>query len=246
MSTGMPVPYVSSIIISTALVAYGYTMMVRNRRRREAERMLPDFLRDLSDYLSFGLPMADALRNLSESNYGPLSGNLATVNRLVAGGTPVSRAILSLSRGLGSVQVERVSSLISVAADAGGSSPQVIRSVADFAQRLQAVANNRSAEMKNYLLIMAVATAVFIFVIVIMEVRFLDAISAFSLSSGTLLHGFGYHAISSAFNLGLLVSSAFSGFISGLIVEDRPGAALFYSGLFLLASSLVLLAVVLA
>lgn len=159
----------------------------------------------------------------------------------------MSRAILSLSRGLGSVQVERVSSLISVAADAGGSSPpQVIRSVADFAQRLQAVANNRSAEMKNYLLIMAVATAVFIFVIVIMEVRFLDAISAFSLSSGTLLHGFGYHAISSAFNLGLLVSSAFSGFISGLIVEDRPGAALFYSGLFLLASSLVLLAVVLA
>ena len=45
----------------------------RVKRIEEAERRLPDFLRDLAGHTNFGTPMSEAILRSAENKYGPLS-----------------------------------------------------------------------------------------------------------------------------------------------------------------------------
>ncbi len=231
-----------AISVSIFLIPVGYLFNKKQNAIKDAERRLPDFLRDLSNYSIFGLPMAEAIKMTASNDYGHLSPEIRDLENKISVGLPVDEALGTFGDKTGSADIRRVGRIIRKASESGNNTYDVVTLISDFNAQMALMRDTRRAEMQNYILVLLIALGVFIFVILIIDIGFFPKIKSTTFGSLGLPGSTNLRpVIERIFDAGIYVQGVGIGAISGLLKDGRMRSGIFMIGAILLVSALILI-----
>lgn len=228
------------IAISVFVIPTGYVRRTRNSRIAEARKRVSDFLRDLSEYTMYGTPLSEAVLLVSRNNYGALNPEVRSLVSSVSVGTPVEEALRHFGNMLKDPEIQRFGVILQKSGESGSNTSDVIAMVSRFSSQMQLLNDERNAEMKNYNLILLISFAIFLIVMLVIDVRFFDAIHIQN-SSGFLFHSAGSLVLKNIFNTGIYVEAIGIGTIIGLIRDRNAVSGFMETGAMLFVSAVILL-----
>lgn len=231
-----------AILASIFLIPVGYVYDKQQGSIKDAERRLPDFLRDLSNYSIFGLPMAEAIKMTASNDYGHLSPEIRDLENKISVGLPVDEALETFGDKTGSADIRRVGRIIRKASESGNNTYDVVTLISDFNAQMALMRDTRRSEMQNYILVLLIALGVFIFVILIIDIGFFPQIKSTNLGSLGLPGSTNLRpVIERIFDGGIYVQGVGIGAISGLLRDGRMRSGMLITGAILLVSALILI-----
>jgi len=174
-SVDLPFDWIDWVIFALLgmLIPYGFYASAREAETREIEMRLPDFLRDVAEAGRFGMTLADAIVVASAGRYGRLTPEIKKMAAQIEWGVPASEAIRLFSERVKTPLVNRMSSIIMKANDAGGNVADVLTMVSHDAKETILTEQERGVEMQTYVLVVYIAFFVFIATIIILQGQFL-------------------------------------------------------------------------
>jgi flagellar protein FlaJ len=156
---------------------YGFYVAWKNKRTREIELRLPDFLRDVAEAGRFGMTLAEAIKVASRGRYGPLTPEIKRMASQIDWGVPATEALRLFAERVNTPLVTRMITIIIKANDAGGSVADVLTMVAHDARETMLDANERSVNMSTYTVVIYIAFFVFLATIFILNTTFLPSMA---------------------------------------------------------------------
>lgn len=90
-----PLEWIDFVFIGLMIITgpYGFYTSSRQRRIRDIEARLPDFLRDVAEAGRFGMTLAEAIKAASKGRYGRLSPEIRRMAAQIDWGVPASDAM---------------------------------------------------------------------------------------------------------------------------------------------------------
>ncbi len=167
---------------------YGFYMAKRQRKIRDIEKRLPDFLRDVAEAGRFGMTLAEAIVVAAHGRYGVLTAEIKRMAAQIDWGVAATDALRLFGERVKTPLVERVVSIIIKASDAGGEVADVLTMVSHDAKEFQLTEEERKINMSTYIAVIYISFAVFIVTIWILGVTFLPKMqeAAAEISGGEL------------------------------------------------------------
>ncbi|MCL5787207.1 MAG: type II secretion system F family protein [Candidatus Thermoplasmatota archaeon] len=231
----------STILLIILLLPFGMADFAETKKLQEAERRIPDFLRDLAGHTTFGTPVSEAILRSSGNDYGPLNEEVRHVASLISIGVPVENALDGFGTILGDQTIARVGKILKKASESGSNTADVISMISSFTTQTYLMRESRAADMQNYSMVMAVSYGVFLFVILMLDLDFFTQLKPSGISGSTLSPGVAsFPVIERIFSLGIIVQSLTSGLISGVFRDGRLVSGAMIAGVLLLISFVVL------
>lgn len=160
------------IAISVALIPSGIYDYVRNKRIREIENRLPDFLRDVAEASRFGMTLADAIVSASKGRYGILTNEIRKMAYQIQWGVPVGVALESFLSRASTPLTKRIVSTIIKSNEAGGNVSDVLNMVANYSREVQQLNKEKFSQLSSYTVVLLIAYGVFLVTILILNVQF--------------------------------------------------------------------------
>ncbi len=149
-------------LIISILPYAGYSFL-KNRAVREIENQFPSFLNDLAESKRGGMTLLRALESARESDYGRLNNEIEKVHNQMTWGVPFPQVMQRFSRRMSDSSVVQESlSIIIQSFESGGNITDTIDSVAEDADQLREVIQEKDAQLKQQLVIMYVIFFLFI------------------------------------------------------------------------------------
>ncbi|MFQ3308206.1 MAG: archaellum biogenesis protein FlaJ (TadC family) [Candidatus Nanohaloarchaea archaeon] len=149
-------------LIMSVLPYSGYSFL-KNRAIREIENQFPSFLNDLAESKRGGMTLLRALESARESDYGRLNNEIEKVHNQMTWGVPFPEVMERFSRRMSASSVVQQSlSIIIQSFQSGGNITATIESVAEDADQLREVIQEKDAQLKQQLVIMYVIFFLFI------------------------------------------------------------------------------------
>lgn len=227
------------VALAIFMIPTGLERRIRNSRISDARKRISDFLRDLSEYTMYGTPLSEAVLHISKNDYGSLNEDVRELVSSISVGTPVEEALRHFGGSLHDPEIERFGIILQKSGESGSNTSDVISLVSRFSSQMQLLNDERNAEMKNYNLILVVSFAVFLFVMVVIDVRFFDAINISS-SGGFLFQSAGAGLLKRIFDTGIYIEALGIGLIIGLIKDRHFVTGFMETGAMLLVSAIIL------
>ncbi len=225
--------------LAILMIPFGYIRTTYRAGIRDTDSRLHDLLRDLSDYVMFGVPLSEGFRRVASNNYGPLNKEIESVIRKLDSGLPVEDALSGFGNFSGSMNARRVGNLLRESSKSGSNSSDVIALISEFMSQIEIFRYQTENERKNYDLILIISFAVFLIVIVIIEVSFFNSVRPTS-GSGIFLAHPDVKAIKAALDLGLYVEAGGIAITMGVVRDRNPFSGFLEGGFMLLISALLL------
>ncbi|MGC8546499.1 MAG: type II secretion system F family protein [Thermoplasmata archaeon] len=158
--------------ISIALIPPGIYDYIRNKRIREIENRLPDFLRDVAEASRFGMTLADAIVSASKGRYGILTNEIRKMAYQIEWGVPVGVALESFLSRASTPLTKRIVSTIIKSNEAGGNVSDVLNMVANYSREVQQLNKEKFSQLSSYTVVLLIAYGVFLVTILILNVQF--------------------------------------------------------------------------
>lgn len=151
----------------------GFYVSHKQKQIERIERRLPDFLRDVSEAGRFGMTLADAIVVSAGGKYGELTPEIQKMAAQIKWGVPANKALELFSNRVDTDLVNRVVAIITKANEAGGNVADVLTMVSQDAKEVHKSEDEQRIAMTSYLAVIYIAFAVFIVVIIILNMQFL-------------------------------------------------------------------------
>ena len=226
----------------------GFYMSAKEKRVREIETRLPDFLRDVAEAGRFGMTLADAIVVASSGRYGRLTPEIKKMAAQIEWSVPASEAIKLFSERVKTPLVNRMASIIMKANDAGGNVADVLSMVSHDAKETILTQEERGVTMQTYVLVVYISFFVFIATILILQGQFLPKmeqagkqVSAAAEKQGVgEIPGVSIHVgiiptISFIFLLSVIVHAVGDGLLAGVIQKGSIPIGMRHSFIMLVA-----------
>jgi len=218
--------------ILSAIGPFGFYEYAQFRKMNLMEERFPEFLRDLSESRKAGMTMARAVENSAKGDYGLLTPEVKKMAVQISWGVSFVESLRRFGERIQTPLVQRTTSLVIKASEAGGKISDVIDAAAKNVREIKILQADRKMEMQMYLLIIYVAFFVFLAVIIILSATFLPefakataasgAKSVGSISFGNInLEEYKFIYLSTA-----LVQAIGNGAVAGMLGEGRISAGL--------------------
>lgn len=232
--------FVISVAIAVPSLIYGSMDYIEVQKIYSAEKKLPDLLRDLSNFTSFGIPLSEAFQRIRANSYGGLTSGVRKVSSLVSSGVGLDEAIRDLGSGIKSSKVAMVSKILQKSNESGSNTSDVIWILSEFTTQSELLRQSRIAEMKNYNLVMIISFAVFLFVILFLDIRFLQVMLTHGVETGSFIAGnLSSRNIENAFSVGVMTQAIAIGIISGILRDIRLSSGILLTGILIAATTVV-------
>ena len=155
-------PIIAIVVFMVVLdVTLGYPYILASRRISSIEDALPDALKQLADTLKAGGTYEYALREISTSEYGPLSKEMENVLRKMEEGENLEDSLNSFSKNVNSILVKRTIAIINDAIKAGAGLADVLDEIADDVRAMHRISKERiSGTMLQVIFIVAAGSFV--------------------------------------------------------------------------------------
>ena len=149
------------------IVPYFYFRYQRFRNLREMEERFPDFVRDLMDVLASGLPLHEAIKNVSRINYGALSKEIKKMANQLSWNVNVIKVLEQSQKRLKKSPIlTKIIRIMIETYKSGGSIPDTLSSLSNTLSTIQETEKERASLMKQYVIAVYVISFVFIGIIV--------------------------------------------------------------------------------
>jgi len=183
----LPLDWIDWVIyaILAMIGPYGFYMAARQKRIKQIEERLPEFLRDVAEAGRFGMTLADAIVVASTGRYGMLTPEIKKMAAQIEWGVPANEALRLFSERVRTPLVQRMTSIIMKASDAGGNVADVLTMVSHDARENILTESEKSIEMGTYVAVIYIAFGVFLATIIILTASFLPTMR----DAGTQLEG---------------------------------------------------------
>ncbi|NIO37973.1 hypothetical protein GTO27_09760 [Candidatus Bathyarchaeota archaeon] len=188
------IAWVASIFIATALILFGYIMFwgtivfdelvffavvigvipptildyVDYQWRRDVDEQMPDLFRSIVQAQETGMPLPQALEEVSKRDYGPLTNELKKMTAQMSWGRTFEEALLTLQERVDTLLMRRTVPMITEAARSGGRVEEIFDPLGKFIQTTLLLNEERRNQTRPYTAIIYVAFFVFLFTIIML------------------------------------------------------------------------------
>jgi len=192
-SLRIPFEWIDWVIFAILVIIgpYGFYMAAKQKRIKLIEERLPDFLRDVAEAGRFGMTLAEAIVVASSGRYGTLTPEIKKMAAQIEWGVPANEALRLFAERVKTPLVQRMTSIIMKASDAGGNVADVLTMVAHDARENILSDAEKSIVMGTYVAVIYISFGVFIATIVILTASFLPQMKL----AGEQLASFGDEAV---------------------------------------------------
>ncbi|MFB6352979.1 MAG: type II secretion system F family protein [Halobacteriales archaeon] len=218
-----------------ALVVYGVFYELRARYLADIERLLPEFLNELSERHEVGISLGKSIQDMGARDMGRLNDEIDRMLRDLRLGSAATDVLRRFANRVRSPVVTRVVVLLTAASETAERLGPVIEALAERAMLAQRLNRERQVEMSLYVVIIYVAFFVFLVILAVLNDIFLPQIPQGGLGVG----GFGpkdfdpveyktlfYHAS--------VIQAVFGGLVGGKMSEGRVSAGVKHAVVMLL------------
>jgi flagellar protein FlaJ len=147
----------------------GFYNHLKDKRRKEVEDHLPDFLRDIANSSASGMTIYDSIRSASQGDYGALTPELKMMAAQLSWSIPVDEALTNFAKRINTDEVKRLAITINKALEIGGNTTSVFNAAAREIDQIKRVEQQRRAEMSMYSIVIFISFFVFLAVILILN-----------------------------------------------------------------------------
>jgi len=154
----------------------GFYNHMKEKRKREVQERLPDFLRDIANSSASGMTIFDSIRSASEGDYGALTPELKMMVSQFSWGIPVDEALNNFAKRINTDEIKRLAITINKALEIGGNTSTVFNAAAKEIDQIVRVEQQRRLEMSMYSMVIFISFFVFLAVILIINSTIFAAI----------------------------------------------------------------------
>ena len=217
--------------ILSAIGPFGFYEYARFRKMSLMEERFPEFLRDLSESRKAGMTMARAVEMSAKGDYGYLTPEIRRMAIQISWGVSFTDALRRFGDRIKTPLVQRTTSLVVKASEAGGKISDVIDAAAKNVREIKILQAERKMEMQMYLLIIYVAFFVFLAVIMILAATFLPEFAKATEAAGSGVGSISFGNVKLdeykfVYICTALVQAVGNGAVAGLLGEGKMAAGL--------------------
>jgi len=154
----------------------GFYNHSKEKRKKEVQQRLPDFLRDIANSSASGMTIFDSIRTASEGNYGALTPELKMMVSQLSWGISIEDALNNFAKRINTSEVKRLAITINKALEIGGNTSSVFNAAAKEIDQVVRVEQQRRIEMSMYSMVIFISFFVFLAVILIINSTIFAAI----------------------------------------------------------------------
>lgn len=154
---------VISYLISLAIgifVVYGLVIIKKNKRKKELESVLADYLQIVAANLSAGMPIDQALWYAVRERFGVLAEQVEVVARKVMGGIDLEQALADLAKSYDSDLLNKSVILLIEGLKSGGEMTSIVNKIAWNIKETQLLEKEVAAETTTYTVFIVFAALV--------------------------------------------------------------------------------------
>lgn len=175
----------SELITGTDLIVFGLLSAIgpigfynhlKEKKKREIEQHLPDFLREISSSASSGMTVFDAIKSSATGDHGRLTPELQKMAAQLSWGISVKESLENFAERINTDSVKRMAVTINKALEIGGNTATVFEAAAKEIDQTKLVEEQRRAEMSLYSIVIFISFFVFLAVILIIDQTIFAAI----------------------------------------------------------------------
>jgi len=172
------------VAVLIAIGPLGFMADAEQRRIRNIEERLPDFLRDVAEAGRFGMTLASAIVSASKGEYGKLTPEIRRMASQISWGVSATEALILFSKRVNTPLVQRVCGLIIKSAAAGGNIADVLTMSSVDTKESQSLFAERRSNMSTYIMVIYIAFFVFLVTVLILNTTFLPRMEAVAKQTG--------------------------------------------------------------
>ncbi len=184
--------FVSAILLTVLILLWVYVDIKMFRRTVEIERVLPDFLEEVSVNLRAGMSFDKALWNSVESEYGVLEKEIEIVAKKVMTGEDTSEALKEFSSKYNSQILEESIDLLIIGIKSGGEISDLIDRVVENVKTATFLKKELVANVMSYVIFIS-----------LIAVIISPTLFALSYNLMLIIQGLGQKLASSGLDLGV-------------------------------------------
>jgi len=212
---------------------------LRNRRIRQIEDQLPEFMRKLASINDAGILLVDAITMVAQAKIGVLQHEVKQIVGDITWGTIMTDALRNFEYRVKTDMASRIITLIVRASESTSDVKSVLVIAAGDAEVQKQTKNARTAEMFVYVFIIYVAFFVFLFTIYVLAAHFLTTMTG-SLSEAasdlTMINKFDIGMYTTLFFHAALIQGFCSGLVAGKMSTGSISSGLKHSVVMMLVS----------
>ena len=223
----------------------GFYNHIKEKRKREVEERLPDFLRDIANSSASGMTIFDSMKSASEGDYGALTPELKMMASQLSWGIPVDEALTNFAKRINTNEVKRLAITINKALEIGGNTPTVFNAAANEIDQIKRVEQQRRVEMSLYSIVIFISFFVFLAVILIINSTIFAAITdlqgemAGQAIGGMRIAQIDPNAIKDMLFVFVFVQSLGGGMLGGFMMEGKLSSGVKQAFVLVLVSFIV-------
>jgi len=162
--------------VLTAIGPIGYYNYFHEKKKRQIEDQLPDFLREISGSTASGMTVYDAITATAQGDHGKLTPELKRLTSQLTWGISVREALENFAQRVNTDRVKRMVITINKALEIGGNNASVFEAAAKEIDQAKRVEMQRKAEMSMYSIVIFISFFVFLAVILVIDKTIFSAI----------------------------------------------------------------------
>lgn len=236
-------PSVFSSIIIVALILFVVPVALlryfENWKVRALEDYFPQFMRDLVEAIRSGMTLPQAVRSVSENDYGYLSPYVRKLSAQLDWGIPFDKAFLNFSKGTKSKLIKRIASTIIESHRFGGNITDVFEAISSASVEVERLREERKLYINSQLITSYVIFFVFLMVIIGLERFLVPALSEVSIGEIAPTPKEMEVEYSSIFRNLIIMQGFFAGLIIGKMAEGAVASGIKHSLFLVIVGMLV-------
>ena len=223
----------------------GFYNHMKEKKKREIEEQLPDFLREISSSASSGMTIFDAIRSAARGDHGRLTSELRKMDAQLSWGISVEDALNNFAKRINTNSTKRMAITVNKALEIGGNTAAVFEAAAREIDQAKRVEQQRRAEMSLYSIVIFISFFVFLAVILIIDKTIFAAFAdlqpqmAGQSLSGMNIAPIDHNMLKNTFFSFVLVQSIGGGLLGGFMMDGKLSSGVRFGFILVLVSFFV-------
>jgi archaeal flagellar protein FlaJ len=204
------------------------------QKKKQIQNRLPNFLIEVSDSLSTGATIFDAIKVASKSHYGRLSAEIKKMRSQLSWNIAVKEILIDFADRMKSAIIHRIVISLNKGLVMGGNTPKIFKAAAIEVGQVNRLENQRKATMSIYTVVILVCFFVFLAIIIVMNLTIFK--SFFELQgkhvgrmAGVVFNSIDPMELKYSLYSFVFVQSIGAGILSGFMMDGKISSGIRYS-----------------
>jgi archaeal flagellar protein FlaJ len=171
---------VIAVALTVFWLPFWLGVFAENRRQKELESRFPDFVRNLTGAIKSGMPAAEAVVQVSETDYGAITPYVKKLSNQIEWAIPFHKAFINFGKETNNPVIKRAIATMIQAERAGGNVEDVLSSITGSLIEIKKIKEERKAGIHSQVMQSYIIFFVFLGIMVLIQNLLIPYMSNFS------------------------------------------------------------------